>query len=43
MNRQFADQAAHRLGAQIDVGQGWIAANRQWRGVCGRKAEAGLG
>ncbi len=42
MNRQLADQAANRMGAEIEIGESWVAANRQRRVVCRRKAEAGL-
>ena len=43
MNRQFADQAADRVGAKIEIGQSRVAANGQRRVVCWRQAEAGLG
>ena len=42
MNRQFADQAANRMRAEIDIGQSRIAASRQRRVACWRKAQAGL-
>src|ERR1039458_7464039 len=43
MNRQFAEQATNRVGAEIEIAQSRIAANGQRRVVCWRKAEAGLG
>ena len=43
MDRQFADQAAHRVGAEVDIGQRRVAANRQRRAVSWRQPEAGLG
>ena len=42
MNRQFADQVANRLRAEIDIGQSRIAANRQGRAVGWREPKAGL-
>ncbi len=39
MNRQFADQVANRLRAEIDIGQSWVAANRQGRVVGWRRKE----
>ena len=43
MNRQFGDQASHRVGAKIDVGQSRVAAYGQRWTVCWRKTKAGLG
>ena len=42
MNRQFADQVANRVGAEIDIAQSRIAAHGQRRVACWRKAQAGL-
>ena len=42
MNRQFADQMANRVGAEIDIAQSRIAAHGQRRVACWRKAQAGL-
>lgn len=43
MNRQFAEQATHRVGIEIKIGQSRVAAKGQRRVVCWRKVEAGLG
>jgi hypothetical protein len=42
MNRQFADQMANCVGAEIDIGQRRIAAHGQRRVACWGKAQAGL-
>ena len=42
MNRQFADQVANCVGAEIDIGQRRIAAHGQRRVACWGKAQAGL-
>jgi len=42
MNRQFTDQVANFVGAEIDIGQSRIAAHGQRRVACWGKAQAGL-
>ena len=42
MNRQFADQVANRVGAEIDIAQSRIATHGQRRVACWGKAQAGL-
>lgn len=42
MNREFADETADGIGAEVEIGQSRVAANGQRRVESRRKAKAGL-
>lgn len=42
LNRQFAEHQTHRIGAEIDIGQGRVPANGHWRTARRPQGETGL-